>query len=403
MSRRSGQTPKPEKHGKNWTIRYWIDVPGEEQRAHRRVIICPVAGPGAMTKSERERRAKEIIQESGADTKEHFNRVVAGNLGVTLREQAKRWIEHVQTRKRRRVNGRTVEGWQYCLNKWLLPDLGEMPIAEVSNGALRELVGKMSKAGLSPGSINAYVKVVKLVIASAVDENGDQIYPRKWNHEFIDLPEIKDPRQPCFTSEQVTAVVAAAGGQYQMLFALLAGSGLRVSESLGLEVGKHISKDCSTLYVRQQVWGHTVVPSPKTAAGFRDVDLCPSLAAMLKAFMASRTDGFLFHTKTGKPISPESILTWQLHPAQSKLGLEQCGFHAFRRFRTTWLRKNSVPEDLIRFWLGHATRSVTDGYSKLKEDVEFRKLCAEKAGLGFELPIVPNVPKPEHMEYPVST
>jgi hypothetical protein len=62
------------------------------------------------------------------------------------------------------------------------------------------------------------------------------------------------------------------------------------------------------------------------------------------------------------------------------------GAHAFRRFRTTWLRKQHAPEDLLRFWLGHANKSVTDGYSKLKEDVAFRKKVVEQVGIGFELP-----------------
>jgi hypothetical protein len=61
------------------------------------------------------------------------------------------------------------------------------------------------------------------------------------------------------------------------------------------------------------------------------------------------------------------------------------GFHAFRRFRTTWLRKNRVQEDLIRFWCGHSEKSVTDGYSKLSEDVEYRREVAENIGIGFNL------------------
>jgi len=33
-------------------------------------------------------------------------------------------------------------------------------------------------------------------------------------------------------------------------------------------------------------------------------------------------------------------------------------------------------------------------YDKIKEDVQFRKMWAEKCGFGFELPsVVPNVPK----------
>jgi hypothetical protein len=61
------------------------------------------------------------------------------------------------------------------------------------------------------------------------------------------------------------------------------------------------------------------------------------------------------------------------------------GFHAFRRYRLTWLRKNGVPKDLERYWMGHAPEEVGDLYSKLKDDVAFRQAWAERAGLGFEL------------------
>jgi serine/threonine protein kinase len=39
----------------------------------------------------------------------------------------------------------------------------------------------------------------------------------------------------------------------------------------------------------------------------------------------------------------------------------------------TWLRKNNVPKDLEHFWIGHADQEVGDIYSKLKEDVKFRR------------------------------
>jgi hypothetical protein len=57
----------------------------------------------------------------------------------------------------------------------------------------------------------------------------------------------------------------------------------------------------------------------------------------------------------------------------------------FRRFRLTWLRKNGVPKDLERYWVGHASEEVGDLHSKLKDDVSFRQEWAERAGLGFEL------------------
>jgi hypothetical protein len=37
---------------------------------------------------------------------------------------------------------------------------------------------------------------------------------------------------------------------------------------------------------------------------------------------------------------------------------------------------------------------MSDLYDKIKEDVVFRRMWAEKCGFGFELPsVVPNVPK----------
>ena len=84
-----------------------------------------------------------------------------------------------------------------------------------------------------------------------------------------------------------------------------------------------------------------------------------------------------------------------LHPILAELGVPKTGFHAMRRFRTTWLRKQRAPEDLTKFWLGHAKDSVTDGYSKLSEDVEFRLQVAEQVGTGFNVPAntIPKVPR----------
>ena len=86
---------------------------------------------------------------------------------------------HFQARKRRPVKPATISGWRDALNAWLLPNLGDKLLADVSNKAVRELVEKMSAAGLSAKTIVNYVQVVKLVVASRLTEEGDQVYPRR--------------------------------------------------------------------------------------------------------------------------------------------------------------------------------------------------------------------------------
>ena len=386
MARRSGQVGYEEVKGGWYHVRFRMDVSGQEKRAYLSKPICPVSGPGALTKLERLRKRREIITASGADSQEHFEQVEAFNHGKTFRQQAEGWLNHVQTRKRKPIKPATAAGFESYLNKWLRPYLGDMPVSSVNNLAVRGLVTKMADAGMSPKMVNNVVQVVKMVVASAVNENGERVHPRTWNHEFIDLPEVRNQRQPTFTSAVMEAIAGGSKGREQMLFVLLGATGMRIGEALGLEIEKHVSSDFSTLHIRQKVWRGQIQPFLKSENGIRDIDLPTSITAVLKEFVGNRTSGLLFCSKNGLPLLQSNLLRLSLHPLLKKLNQPKMGAHAFRRFRTTWLRKQHAPEDLLRFWLGHANTSVTDGYSKLKEDVPFRKKVVEQVGIGFELP-----------------
>ena len=48
--------------------------------------------------------------------------------------------------------------------------------------------------------------------------------------------------------------------------------------------------------------------------------------------------------------------------------------------------RDVIAVDILRFWIGHADKSITDRYSKMSKRIQTRKEWAEKAGLGFNLP-----------------
>jgi integrase len=205
----------------------------------------------------------------------------------------------------------------------------------------------------------------------------------------VDLPEVKDQRTPTFSAEEISTIISKAEGQYQVLYSLLAGTGLRIEEAFALQVE---DIEHSVIRVRHSMWNGKLY-SPKTAAGVREVDIHTSLAELLHNHLTGRSTGFVFRSAVGTPLARSNVLRRSLHKILGKMGREKCGFHAFRRYRVTHLRKQRVPEDLLRFWIGHADGSVTDGYSKVKEDVEFRRFTAEQAGLGFHMPtVVPKLP-----------
>ena len=84
----------------------------------------------------------------------------------------------------------------------------------------------------------------------------------------------------------------------------------------------------------------------------RIVDIPEVFASELRGYLAS-INGYLFATADGKSLQQRNVLRI-LH------GVKSVGFHAFRRFRLTWLRKNGVPKDLERRWMGHAPEEVGD-------------------------------------------
>jgi integrase len=128
--------------------------------------------------------------------------------------------------------------------------------------------------------------------------------------------------------------------------------------------------------VRTSLWRRRE-QTPKTIYAARTIEVAGPAAKHIAEFAKGRTaGGFLF----GNGVAP-SESTFRDHLNNTAIP----GFHCFRRFRTTWLRKNRVQEDLVRFWLGHSEKTVTDNYSKLSEDTEYRREVADKVGTGFSL------------------
>ena len=401
LSLRTGQNGHIEASGKWFVVRFWKDVEGQEKRALARERVCPLSGPGSMNRSERERRAKEIITESRVDTAEYFNRAVKRQLGITFREQSKIWLEQSQTRKRKPIRATTIPTIRGALDKWILPEIGQLPLGEAARyPAMKALVTKMNSGGLSAQTVNSYFRMAAAVVHSAEDAEGSQMFPHKWDANKLDLPlmETSKQRRPSITPETMAEFARVKNPKYRMLFILAAATGCRIGELLGLEI-KDLLDDLTTLRIIQQAKGTQLTSELKTANSVRLVDLCPEVAALLREFLGDRSSGLVFRNRSGRPLNSSNIRKRVIHPVLEARRLPLGGNHIFRRFRMTWLRENSVPADIERFWLGHANRTVGDDYSMLKKNKKFRKEIADRIGAGFELPdsilapVVPNVPK----------
>lgn len=274
------------------------------------------------------------------------------------------------------------------------------------------MVDTLREAGLSSKTIRNVVQVVTMVKASAVNEDGNEIYPYRWNFAFAQVPVVENQHRPMFNGHEITRLISTANGQSRMVFTLLAASGLRAGELFGLEI-RHLSGN--SVSIEQSVWEGRR-QAPKTRSAKRIVDIHSSVASLLRKFVGDRAEGFIFRSEEGTAIHQSNFLRRCLHPLLEQLGIEKQGFHGFRRFRVTHLESAAVPSALVKYWTGHANAgdgsvvrtTVTERYVKMATDGKFRADVAERVGLGFELPrnyvteVVPSVPNSRQQEITVN-
>ena len=396
MSRRSGQNGTVVIAGNWYRVRWRMDAEGQEKRINMSEKIAPVVfdknGEPKLPSAEVERKAREIVEKSGANSEQHFNRVVLGE--VSFRDQAKTYVRWAITRDREPI--RDSSSIEAALNKWILPAIGDLPLGNVHNITVKPLVTKMKKS-LSARTVNKYVEYIEQVVASLKDgKTGEPVHPRKWDAKEMDLPVLKskEQRRPALNLNAVNKLVSESEGDEQSLYVLLAATGMRISEALALE-SKHFVNNCRTIQVCQQVdRDHPrIVNYVKTDAGFREVDLCTAVGEYLQAFINLK-DELLFETRNGTPYLHNNLEQRWLTPRLEAMGIDErgMGFHAFRRFRKTWLRGKRVQEDINNFWMGHAPETMSETYSRLDLELDLRLAEAESMGVGFTVPPVPIAP-----------
>lgn len=395
MSRRCYQYGSIEKTGKWYVVRFWEYIPGHEKPIHRCERICSIKGKRVLNARQRQLKAQQIVDASGVNDAFLDGGSANPHAAVTFREQATKWMKEDAQRKRDPLAEGTIESREYSLRKWIYPNIGDLPLSEVNNTAIKPLVAKLAAAGLKPPTIKDIIGVVKLVVASMVDQDGEPLYPRHWSSKLMDIPRVMAMEQntPTFSAEIMSGLAGWRNLKYRTLFILCGAAGLRVGEALGLEIDKHFSDDFSTFCIEQKARKSQIEKRLKTQSSWRQVDLDPRVAAILKEFAGERKSGLLFCTRTGKPIGQPHVLKYHLHRAlkelcyvNEKTGDHRAGMHAFRRFRETQLGKcEGLPRGLRIYWMGHGEQDMTDHYDKVKEDRAFRKYWAGRCGVGFDL------------------
>lgn len=366
MKFRCGQSGAVVRKGQMWHGRYYVDVPGEEQR--RRVSV-PLGSVHTIKKPEAKRKLRALLEQMGINKDTHLERTEA---------EAKTFAAEAEWWKGNRLpifkpSCRQTMGSH--LQKYLLPQFGSVPMDAIDDRRVQEFIADLTRKEyvwpngvskrLSPKSIRNIVGVLKMIV-------GEKVC-REWK---LTLPENPVKEQRCFSPDEMRQIVNAVTGQWRMLFATLASTGMRCGEAFGLHV-EDLDLSGGRIFVRRSIWNGQEV-TVKTKKGYRVVNIEPAVVQMLAAHLGDRKTGRVFQTRTGTPFCKSNVRR-KLSQILKRLNLAHGGLHAFRHGRVSVLQMNGVPGDLVKEWVGHSSLEITSAYTHFQD--AFRSQTARAVAL----------------------
>jgi integrase len=153
-------------------------------------------------------------------------------------------------------------------------------------------------------------------------------------------------------------------GNYRQLFELLAFTGLRIGEALGL-TWADVDFERDVLRVHRQLSRYKVHADLKTQAGRREIVLAPAMVRLLRArWIASSykgPDDFIFATSTGRCLDYRKVGE-AFRTAVRRTGIREDGrlsLHSLRHGFASLLIAEGLDIVFVSRQLGHADASVT--------------------------------------------
>lgn len=246
----------------------------------------------------------------------------------------------------------------------IVPALGGQRIASIRKTEVQGFVKGLEAKGLAPGSVRNIYDVLFRMLEAAVEDRVIGASPCK----RIALPKDHDDEVQVPTVEDVQTVTAALGDRWQVLPVVLAGSGLRVGELLGLRRDDVDLKAGTIRVERQRLQSNAIAPL-KSKSSKRTVPVgkvvTKALAAHLLQFPAS--EEALFVDELGEPLTyrrwkrllsdaTAAVLDEDGNEVRAKLELTS---HSFRHFAASALISGGASVKQVQTFLGHASAVIT--------------------------------------------
>jgi integrase len=300
-----------------------------------------------------------------------FRRSTRSSQLVTLGAPAEHTFEQVATAwfaRQMNLRPATRARYEISLRRHLLPRLGTLPISELDEELVAELIAGMQQAGYAAWTIRSALTPLRRVLHHAARRRLIATNPMLLL-ERSELPTVGNREQRVLSKDEIGQLISAAAPRYRPLLATAAFTGLRLGELLAL-VWADIDLGAGFLSVRKTLDRNLQRQQPKTPSAIRDVVLMPSLAKILddhrqKSPYPDDHDP-VFTTRVGTPIDHRNAQRRGLRAAANAAGLERpdtkgLRMHDLRHTFASLLISQGANVVFVSRQLGHASPAMTLG------------------------------------------
>lgn len=216
------------------------------------------------------------------------------------------------------VRESTRDAYENNIYNHIIPELGKIPLNQLSESDLQQFYSKMLKSGrvirveqYGEGLSASIVRKMHVLCGAALEKAIESGFLRKNPNVGCKLPPKRGPMMQILSIEEMQRFLIQAkyDGLYE-LYLLELSTGLRLGELLALQ-WKDINFKTGALHVSKQlttVHGKATISEPKTPASIRTVYLSKPVLEVLRAYGKSVDSDWMFPSqRRNLPLHPSAI------------------------------------------------------------------------------------------------
>jgi integrase len=303
---------------------------------------------------------------------------------TTIEQWSKLWLSN-----RSDLKVRTRELYEWLLGKYIVPQLGDVPLGKITPALVRSWHAEISRVG-SPTPVRQSYSLLRAMLGTAV---ADEVILR--NPCAIKGAGIsRAVERPVATIPQVMALAEAVPARYRAFVLTATWSSARWGELVALTRDRLDLLDGTMRVDRQlvELRGCRLQPdTPKSEAGVRVIHLPPHLIPELEHHLATFVPAvctYVFPNSKGEPIKRSSFRSvWLL--ARSKAGMPTIRFHDLRHTGNTLAAATGASTRELMARMGHSSMRAALIYQHATKDRDAAIAAALSdmvAGPAVELP-----------------